>query len=215
MSVLWLLAAGLLGGFVAISVLIGRGTRRFQRAIDECDVPAAQRILDSFPADDAVAINRAVLLTVEDRWDEACEALLAIDRAPLSELRRVLLDNNIAWSLAHADRADEAVSLARSAVSHATDPMLLAACLGTLGAALHISGHPTEGLASLREAIALGGRVGLQATRHFYVGECLRALGRTDEAVRAYTEATRLAPKSQFGRRARAALEAMSTGPYR
>jgi tetratricopeptide (TPR) repeat protein len=216
-------------GLISIVTLVvwwlKRYERRLEEAMDRCDVVAAQKVLDQIarvmgsPGGNTrggaiVALNRAVLLQLQDRWAEARKALLAIDRALLTGPQRAILDNNLAWCLAHEGRGEEAVELARAALARAKR-VKVPSCLGTLGAALLAAGKSTEALTYLQDAIRRGGRNRDQATRLYHVGECQRALGRPDLAEQAYAEAVRLAPQSQFARHARERLSELSAAPYR
>ena len=70
-------------------------------------------------------------------------------------------------------------------------PDLRASQLGTLGAALTISGQPEEAVPLLEQALVRGGTQRDQSARAFFLGEALRALGRMDAAAAAYSRAVK------------------------
>jgi len=77
-----------------------------------------------------------------------------------------------------------------------------ASYVGTLGTALVLDGAAAEGVARLEESLALGGKPVSLAAHAFFLGEGMRALGRYDDAAKAYRRAMEEAPSTQFGQRA-------------
>jgi tetratricopeptide (TPR) repeat protein len=165
-------------------------------------------------------IREAGILSLESRYSDAAALLASIDLAALQhDGWRALVLNNLAWSLALSGEAGRATEVARQSMS-ASDragdrTVLLAdlrACqLGTLGTALVLSGSAAEGITHLEQALARGGTPRQQASRFFFLGEGLRDLGRTDEAMAAYRNAIAQTPQSEFGRKASARLEEGNT----
>jgi hypothetical protein len=152
----------------------------------------------------------STLLVIEERYAEACHVVESIDRRRLGPAMDPWIDNQRAWAMALGGRASEAASLARASLE-TSDPAverpvvredLRAYKLATLGTALVLSGDPAGGIPYLEQALARGGKPRAQAARAFYLGEGLRAVGRDDEASKAYVRAAEVAPGSSFAKRA-------------
>jgi tetratricopeptide (TPR) repeat protein len=163
----------------------------------------------------------ATLFSMQGQHAEAAALMQSLDRVRLGERYVPLLLNNLAWSLALSGKPELAVTRARESIEAlekagnravtATD--LRSHQLGTLGTALVLAGQAGEGVSILEQALARGGIPSDQATRAFFLGEGLRALGREDDAHSAYRRAWTEAPESTFGRKAHAAFE--KRRPYR
>jgi tetratricopeptide (TPR) repeat protein len=165
--------------------------------------------------------TEALILSREERHAEACRVLESLDPRRLGPTLEPWLKTNLAWSLVHSGRTEEAVKLARESLA-AEEPSsdrpaiaddLRAHKLGTLGAALVMTGDAAAGVPLLEQALARGGRPLAQAARAFYLGEGLRALGRDEEARAAYTRAAEAAPQNAFGKRAKSRAD--DHRPYR
>jgi uncharacterized protein HemY len=156
-------------------------------------------------------------LLIEERWNEALVALQALDRDRLqTDDERAGLDEDIAWARLNLGEGEAAVALAESALARVKGLAYRVCCLGTLGAALVVSGRPSEAVPVLERALAAGDDApARQATRAHWLGEALRALGRFAEARVAYERAVASASTTAWGRRARAQLDALPPGPYR
>jgi tetratricopeptide (TPR) repeat protein len=170
---------------------------------------------------ESLHFSEASLLSMEERYAEASTVLESLDRRRMGPRWEPWVANNLAWSLAHCGRVAEAVAMARAALEAkdgdggrgliAED--LRAHQLGTLGACLVLSGDAATGAPYLEQALARGGRPRARAARAFYLGGALRALGRDDEAAKAYTRAFETAPENPFGRRAKERIGELR--PYR
>jgi tetratricopeptide (TPR) repeat protein len=168
-------------------------------------------------ATEQLLFHEATILSLEGRHAEAVPLLESIDVERTGMGWEAWRLNNLAWSLALSGRPDRGVETARASLDasakHGNGPATTAdlrGCqLGTLGTALVLAGRPEEGIASLEQALARGGTARLQATRAFFLGEGMHALGRHDEAVKAYRRATEEAPEAEYGRRSRTKLESL------
>lgn len=108
--------------------------------------------------------SEASLLSMEERYAEACAVLESLDRRRIGPGWEPWVVNNLAWSLAHCGRAADAVAMARSSLDAkdadaglgviADD--LRAHKLGTLGACLVLSGDAAAGIPYLEQALARG-----------------------------------------------------------
>jgi hypothetical protein len=153
----------------------------------------------------------STLLVIEERYADACHVVESIDRRRLGPGMEPWIDNQLAWAMALGGRASEAAPLARASLE-STEPVperpmvvredLRAYKLATLGTALVLSGDPAAGIPYLEQALARGGKPRAQAARAYYLGEGLRAIGRDDEASRAYARAAEIAPRSSFAKKA-------------
>jgi tetratricopeptide (TPR) repeat protein len=124
---------------------------------------------------------------------------------------RAIVENALAWAMAHDGDAAAAVPIAEAAVAGggALSETERALCVGTLGIALARADRPTEALVQLEKALGMGGTPRAQAIRAFYVGEALRALGKAEEARAAYARCIRELPASKWATRAGAARDTL------
>jgi tetratricopeptide (TPR) repeat protein len=167
-------------------------------------------------------VQESTLLVLEGRFGDAIRLFDSIDRRKIRKEVLPWLLNNLAWALARAGDGPRAIAVARESIEasgeageFASPTDDLRACqLGTLGAALVVAGQPSDALDPLGQALARGGSPRLQASRGFYLGEALHALGREDEARDAWKRAADACPEHDLGRRARHRLDAPSP-PYR
>ena len=197
---------------------------RLDAALDEGDTDSVGRLLDEVDDYLGVFIRRSERqqlrvrgqkLSNQERWSEALALVGSIDREKVPASERPTHDNALAWLAAHAGETARAVELARGAADASSDARTRPYLLGTLGTALVLDGQHAAALAPLREALALGGPRWAQAVRRQYRGEALAALGRLDEARAEWRQAVTIAPRSRWGRRAQARLEAGAPAAYR
>lgn len=159
-------------------------------------------------------VQESSILLREHRYGEAATLLESVDRKALSPGWVPFLLNNLAWSLAHTDRAARAILVARESMEASTGagdrPVttedLRGYQLGTLGTSLTLAGQHEDAIPLLEQALARGGRPTAQAARAFYLGEALQGLGRHADARVAWKRASDADPKNDFARRARARL---------
>lgn len=203
------------------SLVAARGHRRFVALVEQKRTTEAHELMHqlrelyagSVSALEQLRMNESTVYSTAGQHAQAIAILESIDPARLAAPWRPWYLNNLAWSLAHAGQAARAVGLARESIAAseaAGDRAVLAHDLrafqlGTLGACLVLAGEPEPAVAPLEQALARGGKPRHQAARAFYLGEALRALGRTDEAAAAYERAATEAPDSEHGERAKAA----------
>jgi tetratricopeptide (TPR) repeat protein len=210
-------------------LVVKRAYRRLSAAVEREDYADARGLLlelraiyrGSRSATEWLQLQEGTVLSMQGKYAEAAALLQSIDRGRLGAMWAPLLLNNLAWALALAGKPDAGVARARESIeawdkaaNRAITSNDLRACqLGTLGAALVLSGEAAEGVSLLEQSLARGGRAREQAARAFFLGEGLRALGREEDAATAYRRAAAEAPESEFGRRGRSALEELR--PYR
>ncbi|HJZ87469.1 MAG TPA: tetratricopeptide repeat protein [Polyangia bacterium] len=215
-----ILAIPLLLGLVAVQiVLVRRARQRMERAFLSEDIPGLRRevasLIDFFRDQprvrEALRLSEAVILALEEKFAEARAILESLDQSALGEAQLPTVMNNLAWCMAHLGEADRAIELARTALARAEGrpPGHIAYLLGTLGVAQVLAGQPAEAVEVLQKALGKGaGQPRPQAIRAYYLGEALRALGRSAEAQAAYERAVAEAPHSTYARRARERLQA-------
>lgn len=154
---------------------------------------------------------------LNEKWAEARDFLLKVDRSLLPRKTRPGVLSNLAWATAQAGEPARAVELVRQALAEAEEqgaaypaekwPYLR----GTHGVALGLAGHHEEAVSWLEPLIAIEHPPRARATRAFYLGQSQRALGRFAEAASAYELATK--GSGPYADRARAALRNLS--PHR
>jgi len=203
--------------------LTGRAQRRIGRLNEAQDYEGARRLIEELravhPASPATTrmfqLVEGTQLSLESRHPAAVSVLSSIDAAQLRAASRPTYLNNLAWSLALSGNAADAVlrareSLAASEAAGKAAKLPRANQIGTLGTALVLAGEADEGVTRLEEALLLGGKPAAQATRAFFLGEGMRALGRYDDAAKAYRRAVEEAPSSEFGQRAKVSLQGLA-----
>lgn len=199
---------------------------RYVRAFDTAEPFEVRRLaaeimqcLKATPAVQvAFAAGEGALLAKEGKHREGRAVLEGIDRAPLDPATKAAVLNNLAWVMALGGDARAALPLADEALATAPPATTADArgrYLGTRGVARVLAGELDGGVRDLETVLAAGGTQNNQATRAFYLGEGLRALGHHLEARAAYERACREAPESAEGKRARAALDAFHAQPFR
>jgi tetratricopeptide (TPR) repeat protein len=201
--------------------LMARAQRRMGRLNEAQDYEGARRLIEELRAmyPDSPASARmfqpveGTQLCLEGRHPEA--VLSTIDPAQLRAASRPTYLNNLAWSLALSGNAADAVlrareSLVASEAAGKAAKLSRANQIGTLGTALVLAGEAAEGVSRLEEALFLGGKPDAQATRAFFLGEGMRALGRYDDAAKAFRRAVEEAPSSDFGQRAQVSLQGLA-----
>jgi hypothetical protein len=238
MALGWL-AATLFGftpaiGF-ALGVPVGFGVRRWaaqrmvRRAFDELraamiaeDAAAARSTFEQLAHlrrwagwRSVLDLHEASVLMAEQRWTAARTRLEAMDPARLPWWAPAHYDAMLGMAMAKSGDTAAAVSVAQRALTHPVrmrraerGKLLLA-----LGMVNVLAARPTEALATL-DRYDPPGDARLRAIRAFYRGEALRALGRTDDAARAYEAAVQGSPNTRHGRLAREQLEMLGV-PYR
>jgi hypothetical protein len=214
---------------VVPGLIVRNAFRRLKRMILAEDLTGARALLAEFlivyegsqRALEQLRVTEAGLLSLEQRYAEACRLLESLDRRRVGAGVEPWIVNNLAWTMAHSGRVPEGLAMARASME-ADDPKtdrlavaedLRAYKLGTLGSILVLAGEASEGVPLLEQALARGGRPSAQAARAFYLGEGLRALGRDDEAAKAYARAREASPKNAFAKRAEARVA--EARPYR
>jgi tetratricopeptide (TPR) repeat protein len=205
------------------TILVRRAFRRLGRLVAAQEHDAARALLGelrelyaAYPKQLAhLRMMEAGLLSREGRNTEACSLLESLDRTHFAGVQLAHLLNSLAWSLTQTGRAHEAVPLARASLEASSDSAgeLRGYQLGTLGSALALDGQAAEAIMHLEEALIRKGTAWALSIRAFYLGEALRALGRHDEAAKAYARATEADPNGFFAACARDALQ--SFRPYR
>ncbi len=214
------MSVGLGGYAIAVSIWFRtRAWRRVWRLNEAEDYERARRLIEElravYPASASTTRMFQLVdgsqLCLEGRHPEAVSVLSAIDPAQLNAASL----NGLAWSLALSGNAADAVLRARECVAASeaagqTTRLQRANHVGTLGTALVLAGEAAEGVTRLEESLALGGKPAGLAAHAFFLGEGMRALGRYDDAAKAYRRAMEEAPSTQFGQRASVSLRGLA-----
>jgi tetratricopeptide (TPR) repeat protein len=205
--------------FVSAHFLLRPTARRCREAIRREDIPAARRELTELAplAGLLPGVRRMVqsweitVLLLEDRFVEALPKVQVLcEKRALPPVKQLRL-NNLAWCLAHAGDGGKALEISQ-VVLRDTERLgiteLLPYALGTLGTAYFLSGQPVQAVEYLERSLAIGaGDARAQATRAYYLGESLRALGKAEAARDAYQRACQELPEGKFADRARKRLD--------
>ncbi len=212
------------------TLIARRAFVRLARHVAAEDVKASRAILlelrelylGSRVGMEQLRLYEAQLLSLEKKHAQAAKLLASVDMKVLGEAWAPVLWNNLAWYRVLAGDAPNALSAARASLDAAektTRPLfsagsdLRALQLGTLGAALAISGESEEAVEKLEQAIARGGTKKHQSAREYFLGEALASMGRDDDARAAYARAISEAPDTELAQRAAERLKALK--PYR
>lgn len=219
-----LLAALLLGVWLARArlsrLLVERSYGAIMQAARRNDWQSAHQILGELRslyvgvrgATEDLRAFEGALLAMEGNLPEARAVLESIDRTHVSSRQTPPFLNNLAWALALSGEPARAVLLAKESIDLSdrerapASADLRAAQLGTLGAALVLSGQPSEGVEFLEQALARGGSTYHLAARGYFLGEGLRLLGRTSDAIAAYRRASEVAAGTSFAEKIEASL---------
>jgi tetratricopeptide (TPR) repeat protein len=159
-------------------------------------------------------ITDAGKLALEARWEESRSLLEELAaQADLRSDERSLLDNNLAWTLAHLGHTARAIELAKRAVEQRQD----AYAFGTLGACLVVARDATAALPWLNRSAQLHRKNGTDANAvsavAYYQGEALALLDRVEEARAQWMLATTAKPGGHYSTLAQIRLR--PPAPYR
>ncbi len=153
---------------------------------------------------------------LDERWLDARKILEHLDEKRLgpqyTTVRRMILAQCLA-QLGEHDRAVQWITSVRVPDGNRLQDSHAAA----LGIVYVLAGRAAEAAPLLERAVASRQEAAPynRSVRGFYLGESLRALGRLDEARRAWTAAAEAHPDGRWGRRARARLDEPAPPPYR
>ncbi len=199
--------------------LVRQTGKRFREAARHEDIPAARQELAELRSLSRFlpSLRRLVqpwsvsLLLIEERYAEALPQITALCRKRTSVVSSQMVLNDLAWCLAHTGDPERGVEVAQVVMRRAEHMQLLdilPSALGTLGTAYCLASHPAQAVRYLERSLAIGtGDPRGQATRAYYLGESLRAMGKTEAAREAYQRACQEFPGSRFANRAQQRLD--------
>lgn len=157
-----------------------------------------------------IDLNIAHVASLQGNHARAARELERLLDAPHMVGWRTLIENNLAWEFLQLGMVDRGLPLAWKAIGDAEAARLpfAGACRGTYAIGLILAGRAEEGAPMLERVMSDYAADGpmLQACRALHLGDGLRALGREDEAKRAYERAVREAPHSSWAAQAKAKL---------
>lgn len=162
-------------------------------------------------------VGKGERLILSERWAEARDVLASIDRSLLPEMNRPGILNNLAYATAQAGDPERAIELVGKGLKEAEalgdtyPPEKLPFFRGTHGIALTLAGRHEDAIALLAPLLEIEKPPRARSARTYYLGQSLRALGRTAEATRALEVAA--AGEGPFVERAKTALAALRTEP--
>lgn len=129
-------------------------------------------------------------LLARKQWALGRDALAKVNPKALNGAYGIVLRNNLAYATARSGDPATAIPMAESALAEAKETdasAIVPSVKGTLGIALTLDGRHEEALPLLEEAVRAGGEARSQNERLYWLGHAYRALGRSDDAVDAFT----------------------------
>ena len=219
-----LLPGTILIGILPVIVIRWSALRRLAVAVRDENVESAHRTLGEikelrqWPKPDPwLSLVEADLLFLERRWSAALAILDQIVPDSLGR-RRPLLDDSMAWCLAHLGDTDRALELSSRAVSDARSwkGSVRTSLLGTLGTAQFFAGRHRDAIETLEESLALRAPGLTHAVHSYYLGEAWLQLGNGDRAMAAWERSVAEAPTSSWATKANDRLRLLAQrDPYR
>jgi tetratricopeptide (TPR) repeat protein len=198
-------------GVMVSNVLARRSLRLFRSALAIADIPTARREQANL-ADfwrrrgrETIKAFHINILLLEEQYQDALEELQALDRGKLPKNATPVVENQIAWCQMNLGKPDKGMQIAQSVL-----PQL--ECMGpdygssghlVLGTGNFLLGKPYEAMPHLEETYLNSAHLpAMRVTAAFYLGECFSALGKLEEARKAYRDAELALPNSKFAARA-------------
>jgi len=206
-----------IAGFGARAILRRKARRRLTESLTFQDAAQARLALDAL-RDPQGALPpglqgaEARLYILEERYEEAREALVAHLNSELAPHDRIRAHADLAWTLARLGRQAEAIAAAQTVLAEtAASPE----SLELAGTALIMAGQPGSAVDALQRALAAGAQ-GQASSRAFHLGEALLLSQRLDEAAAAYERCRREDARSPWAARAEERLTQLAQQrPYR
>ncbi len=224
-------SVGLVAARAGKNRLIARAFTRFRGAVGREDLDAARRAFSDLAYlrtsgavtlfyeqgggwEALVDLHEAALFTLAGNYAEGRAHLEARDprRLPAGLVPHYYAA--LAMCMARCGDPTNAVRVAlRTLDSPALQPAGRTVVLEALGVAHLLADQPREAAEALAPTLAVPSIPASRASRAYHLGEALKALGRSDEAARAYETSCSAAPASRYGVLASARLKEL--GPYR
>jgi type IV pilus assembly protein PilF len=179
------------------------GISYYGKGLSDMAIAEFQRALTLKP-DDTEAHNYLGAIYMEKgRWDDA---IAAFNRS----LANILSDTPSA-SLYNLGRAyyekreyDRALKYYREAAEKEPDNALMTWIEKNIGMCLYAKGETEEALRHFQKSLTLAPSL---VESHYWIGLCYQRLKRQADAVAAFQNAIRLAPESEFGKKAKESLK--------
>ena len=210
----WVLLSAFLVIVIAVgvsNVLARRSLRLFRSALAIADIPTARRehanLADFWRrrGQETIKAFRINILLLEEQYQEALEELQALDRRKLPRNATPVVENQIAWCQMNLGKPDKGMQIAQSVLPQLESMGLDYGSSGHLvvGTAYFLLGKHNEAVPHLEETYLNSAHLpGMGVTAAFYLGECFSALGKVEEARKAYRDAEFALPNSKFAARA-------------
>jgi tetratricopeptide (TPR) repeat protein len=198
-------------GIALTNILARRSLRRFRTALSIEDIPTARQELNGLAqvwghrGQETIKAYGINILLLEERYQEALNELEALDAKKLGKKGAPVIQNQIAWCNTRLGDPARGIEISK-AVLPQLECMGLDYCSSAhlvLGVANFLLNRPSEAVPHLEKAYT--GSIDApsrKATAAFYLGEALSALGKHEEARRAYQHAHEALPNGRFGMRA-------------
>jgi len=208
----------LLSAFLVIVIGVGisnilarRSLQLFRSALAIADIPTARRehanLADFWRrrGRETIKAFHINILLLEEQYQDAFEELQALDRGKLPKNATPVVENQIAWCQMNLGKPDKGMQTAQSVLPQLESMGRDYGSSGhlVLGTAKFLLSKPCEAVPHLEETYLNSAHLpAMRVTAAFYLGECFAALGKPEEARKAYRDAELALPNSKFAARA-------------
>jgi type IV pilus assembly protein PilF len=182
------------------------GIAYYGKGLSDMAITEFQRVLALKSEDSEVHNYLGAIYMEKGRWDDAIASFTR-------SLANILYDTPSA-SLYNLGRAyyekreyDRALKYYRDAAEKDPDTVLMTWIEKNIGMCWFAKGDPEEAIRHFQKSLTLAPSL---AESHYWMGLCYQTLKRTSDAAVAFQNAIRLAPESEFGKKAKESLRNVS-----
>ena len=177
------------------------------KGLDDKAIAEFQKTITLKP-DDSEAHNFLGAIYLEKgRWDDAIASFKRALANIVYETPTVTL-YNMGRAYYEKGQYDAAMRHYQDAAAKEPDGVLMHWIENGMGVTSLAKGDLDEAVRHLRKAIALAPSL---VESHYWLGLCYRKLGRSDDAAKSFQMAVKLAPESEFGRKAADQLKTVTS----
>ena len=173
------------------------------RGLDEKAIGEFQRAIDLNPDDPAVHNFLGAIYLEKGRLDDAIASFNRALSNPLYDTPATAL-YNLGRAYYEKGQYDPALKHYRDAAAREPDTVLMPLIEKDMGRVWLAKGDPEEAIRHFLKSIELAPSL---AESHYWLGVCYQKQNRADDAAAAFQTAARLAPESEFGRKAKQQLK--------
>jgi tetratricopeptide (TPR) repeat protein len=198
-------------GVGASNILARRSLRLFRSALAIADIPTARRehanLADFWRrrGRETIKAFRINIMLLEEQYEDALKELQELDRRKLPKNAIPVIENQTAWCQMNLGKPDKGMQIAQSVLPQleSLGPDYGSSGHLVLGTANFLLSKPYEAMLHLEKTYLCSAHLpAMRATAAFYLGECFSALGKLEEARKAYRDAELALPNSKFAARA-------------